>query len=210
MTQAVCFNCGELKFGSFTECENCHRTPENDDDMAFSMALSDHYFSLEQLNEIGNKIKNGENVKLNDADKQRFISEMKDARKNNDLVKALEGIRQSKSQTKESKGFLKNLIALLVLIAMGVSFISAVVALFNGEIMGSIGLFVLSAILNGIAKGLNAVSALLNWRSEKFTSDRLLMCLGEVGYILTVSYDQDKLEVKAEGAKQGPLKLEAC
>lgn len=120
MTQAVCFNCGELKFGSFTECENCHRTPEND------------------------------------ADKQRFISEMKDARKNNDLVKALEGIRQSKSQTKESKGFLKNLIALLVLIAMGVSFISAVVALFNGEIMGSIGLFVLSAILNGIAKGLNA------------------------------------------------------
>ena len=120
MTQAVCFNFGELKFGSFTECENCHRTPEND------------------------------------ADKQRFISEMKDARKNNDLVKALEGIRQSKSQTKESKGFLKNLIALLVLIAMGVSFISAVVALFNGEIMGSIGLFVLSAILNGIAKGLNA------------------------------------------------------
>lgn len=99
MTQAVCFNYGELKFGSFTECENCHRTPENDDDMAFSMALSDHYFSLEQLNEIGNKIKNGENVKLNDADKQRFISEMKDARKNNDLVKALEGIRQSKSQS---------------------------------------------------------------------------------------------------------------
>src|SRR5690606_30635247 len=74
MTQAECLNCDELKFGSFTDGEICHRIPENDEDKAFSIALSDHYFSLEQLNEIGNKIKNGENVKLNDADKQRFMS----------------------------------------------------------------------------------------------------------------------------------------
>ena len=97
MTQAVCFNCGELKFGSFTECENCHRTPENDDDMAFSMALSDHYFSLEQLNEIGNKIKNGENIKLNDADKQKLAA----AREK--ILKLKDAKRKIKDQRRQKK-----------------------------------------------------------------------------------------------------------
>lgn len=46
------------------------------------------------------------------------------------------------------------------------------------------------------------VSALLNWRWEKFTSERLLIGLGEVGHLVTVSYDRDEHEVKAEAAPQ--------
>jgi hypothetical protein len=56
----------------------------------------------------------------------------------------------------EKEGAMKNLLALAVLIAMGVSFVAAVIALFSGEFLGALGLFVLTAVLNGVAKGLNA------------------------------------------------------
>lgn len=46
------------------------------------------------------------------------------------------------------------------------------------------------------------VSDLLNRRSEKFTSERLLKCLGDVGHLVTVSYDHEQHEVKAEAAPQ--------
>jgi len=51
---------------------------------------------------------------------------------------------------------MKDIIALIVLIAMGVSFVAAILSLFSGEFLGAIGLFLLSAIFNGIAKGLSA------------------------------------------------------
>jgi hypothetical protein len=138
MTQAVCFNCGELKFGSFTECGHCHLRPATDDHMAFSMAISDHYFSIDQLNEIGQKIKNGENIKLNEDDKRKLINGMQEARENNELVKTLEQIQRAQSQSVSNNGFFKNLFALVVLIAMGVSFVSAILALFSGEILKAI------------------------------------------------------------------------
>jgi hypothetical protein len=56
----------------------------------------------------------------------------------------------------ETESAMKNLIALVVLIAMGASFVAAVIALFSGEFLGALGLFVLTAVLNGVAKGLNA------------------------------------------------------
>lgn len=51
---------------------------------------------------------------------------------------------------------MKGLLALATLIAMGASFVAAVISLFSGEILACFGLFILSAILNGVAKGLNA------------------------------------------------------
>ena len=51
---------------------------------------------------------------------------------------------------------MKNLIALAVLIAMGASFVAAVLALFGGEFLGALGFFFLTAVLNEVAKGLNA------------------------------------------------------
>jgi hypothetical protein len=49
---------------------------------------------------------------------------------------------------------MKNLIALAALIAMGASFVAAVIALFSGEFLESLGFFLLSSVFNGVAKGL--------------------------------------------------------
>jgi hypothetical protein len=51
---------------------------------------------------------------------------------------------------------MKNLIALIVLLAMGACFVGAIISLFSGEILGAIGLFILTAILNGVAKSMRA------------------------------------------------------
>jgi len=51
---------------------------------------------------------------------------------------------------------LKGLLSLVVLLAVGASFVGAIVSLFSGQILAAIGLFFLSAILNGIARGMGA------------------------------------------------------
>lgn len=48
------------------------------------------------------------------------------------------------------------LVALIALIAMGASFIAAIIALFSGDFLAALGLFLLMAVFNGVAKGLNA------------------------------------------------------
>lgn len=60
MTQAICFNCGELKHGAFTLCSKCHSRPSKEEDLIHSLCLTDHYFSLETLLSIGKKIQGGE------------------------------------------------------------------------------------------------------------------------------------------------------
>jgi hypothetical protein len=55
MTYALCFNCGEVKFGSFCACPNCSITSCGD--MALDMDFSDHVFSKKTLQEFGVVIK---------------------------------------------------------------------------------------------------------------------------------------------------------
>ena len=65
MTVAVCFNCGSFKFGAFTSCKKCGALPESDDDLAFSMMLTDHFETEEDLASIGQKIEaNGSKAKI--------------------------------------------------------------------------------------------------------------------------------------------------
>jgi hypothetical protein len=51
MTIAVCLGCGSLKFGAFNPCKKCSSRPTSDIDLAYSMALTDHYLSIEILGE---------------------------------------------------------------------------------------------------------------------------------------------------------------
>lgn len=58
MTMAVCFNCGEIKFGAFCLCDKCGQGPKTEDDRIISMAMTDHYFDkagLEQISESTKK-----------------------------------------------------------------------------------------------------------------------------------------------------------
>ena len=57
MTQAVCFKCGEIKFGAFCPCLKCHATPATEDDLVISMAMTDHYFDLATLQQMGESVR---------------------------------------------------------------------------------------------------------------------------------------------------------
>src|SRR5688572_23566229 len=63
MTMAICPKCGISKFGAFIPCP-CGATIENREDAARALILTDHYFSHEQLNEIGESIRAGGQVEI--------------------------------------------------------------------------------------------------------------------------------------------------
>lgn len=81
MTQAVCFHCGETKWGAFNGCENCGSKPKSDDDLMLSMMLTDHNLSADELARFGLSIKAGwppvipetERVKLRPAIEQAKV-----------------------------------------------------------------------------------------------------------------------------------------
>jgi hypothetical protein len=64
MTTAVCFNCGEIKFGAFTSCDQCMVTPVYEDDLAISLAMTDHYFDIPTLEQMASDIRSGKRLTL--------------------------------------------------------------------------------------------------------------------------------------------------
>ncbi|MFC2146778.1 hypothetical protein ACFLRT_05385 [Acidobacteriota bacterium] len=74
MTQAVCINCGEIKWGAFNPCQKCKKEPKAEDDLALSLAFSDHHFSFKELKGIGERIKNGEKLQLDPQQKAQISS----------------------------------------------------------------------------------------------------------------------------------------
>lgn len=66
MTTAVCFKCGKLKFGAFLPCEACSALPQNEEEVALSLAMTDLYFDLPTLKQIGLSISNGKPPQLDE------------------------------------------------------------------------------------------------------------------------------------------------
>ncbi len=52
MTVAICFKCGAFKTGAFNWCEACGAQPVNLDEIALSMALTDHFYDKPTLDQI--------------------------------------------------------------------------------------------------------------------------------------------------------------
>ena len=59
MTVAVCVRCGAIKHGAFNYCKACGMRPETETDAAYSLALTDHYFSAAVLNKISTDMLSG-------------------------------------------------------------------------------------------------------------------------------------------------------
>jgi hypothetical protein len=55
MTMALCFSCGEIKFGAFCPCPQCHVTSCGN--IRLDMLFSDHYYEVETLRELGEVIR---------------------------------------------------------------------------------------------------------------------------------------------------------
>lgn len=74
MTVAVCFKCGAFKSGAFNPCEKCGAKPNGYDEMALSMAISDHHFDQQSLERIAVEIQAGRPVPVDCA----FVESLKD------------------------------------------------------------------------------------------------------------------------------------
>jgi len=75
---AVCFNCREIKFGAFVDCDKCNAKPMTDDDRAVSLILTDHFFEMYALRELGESIKNGEKFTIPEEHKEVLIEALND------------------------------------------------------------------------------------------------------------------------------------
>lgn len=75
MTVAVCIKCGAFKWGAFNPCETCGAKPNGPDEMALSMAISDHHFDKPSLERIAAEIRAGRPVPIDPA----FVESLKDA-----------------------------------------------------------------------------------------------------------------------------------
>jgi len=59
MTTAICYHCGEFKYGAFCECEECGHFPQTDDDLVRSLVMTDHYFDTNTLKSMGRMVGEG-------------------------------------------------------------------------------------------------------------------------------------------------------
>lgn len=81
MTQAVCFKCGEIKHGAFTECPHCGATPVTDDDLVISLAMTDHYFDLATMKQMGAAVAEGNLPNLDEKSQQELLKQLENVRK---------------------------------------------------------------------------------------------------------------------------------
>ena len=80
MTQAVCFKCGDIKWGAFSNCENCGARPKSDDDLMLSLAFTDHYFELAKLQQFGRDVAAGRSLQLDPSTKEKLLPAVREAK----------------------------------------------------------------------------------------------------------------------------------
>jgi hypothetical protein len=80
MTTAVCFRCGELKFGAFCPCDKCGETPASDDELVLSLAMTDHYFDKATLEEMGQKVREGDPPHLDPESREQLLQVLRQVR----------------------------------------------------------------------------------------------------------------------------------
>lgn len=59
MTIAICFSCGKIKFGGYLPCPSCKLEPKQEDELVYSLVLTDHYFDRATLEQISQAMQSG-------------------------------------------------------------------------------------------------------------------------------------------------------
>ncbi len=73
MTQAICFHCGNRKFGAFVRCPSCLTRPQEEEQLAVSFLLTDHFMNAKELAAAAQKIQErGERPVIAPATRQAF------------------------------------------------------------------------------------------------------------------------------------------
>jgi AAA+ superfamily predicted ATPase len=73
MTHAICYKCGARKLGAFVACPECKVKPNTETSLVLSLAFTDHYFELDELEEIGITIRETGEPPLLEADSHEHI-----------------------------------------------------------------------------------------------------------------------------------------
>lgn len=66
MTTAVCIHCGNIKFGAVNLCNYCGFCPSTEDEIIRSVAMSDHYFKIDVLESMSQRIRSGQEVTIDE------------------------------------------------------------------------------------------------------------------------------------------------
>lgn len=69
---ALCIHCGKAKTGALTVCFACGHVPEDSEEMAQAVLLSDHNLQGDDLGTLAARITTGEGVKFRSADVLRI------------------------------------------------------------------------------------------------------------------------------------------
>lgn len=64
MAMSICFKCGSAKSGALIACQTCHAVPRTRDDLALSLALSDHLSSKQQLAQYSHELRSGKGASV--------------------------------------------------------------------------------------------------------------------------------------------------
>ena len=64
MTKAVCWQCGEFKFGAFNPCPACTSEPTEEYEIMVSLLLTDHYHTENELLSLQERIRRGAKVEI--------------------------------------------------------------------------------------------------------------------------------------------------
>ena len=109
MTIAVCVRCGAEKFGAFNPCECCGFLPRSDEDLATSLALTDHYLNKDARIEYSAKIRGGAKLDLDLETKEKFLEAVRNPnfRKAIGLDSATSRVSRSPSSGEVPKKFAK-------------------------------------------------------------------------------------------------------
>ena len=93
MTMAVCFKCGKIKFGAFVPCPVCASFPQTEDELALSMAMTDHYFDMPTLEQMGAAVRDGDPPHLDPETRAGIIAQTRRTGILNELQKMHGGER---------------------------------------------------------------------------------------------------------------------
>ncbi|MGH7232942.1 MAG: hypothetical protein ACREJU_16525 [Nitrospiraceae bacterium] len=104
MTVALCVKCGAFKHGAFNTCDSCGFRPVDDYDFAYSLALSDHYFTLEALREIGAAIPKNGRPSLPPEQEKQMLATIRDPNLQRILGLGATGVTATKKNTVARKG----------------------------------------------------------------------------------------------------------
>src|SRR5260370_11299722 len=77
MTMAVCFHCGATKFGAFVPCPDCSAMPQDEEQLALSLAMTDHYFDVPSLQNMAADLRSGKPVHLAPETRTQLIDQIR-------------------------------------------------------------------------------------------------------------------------------------